>query len=177
MQMRRPAHVHFRCTKPAEQFAGLHIAAHRRCLHAFTRQVSVKRVEHSVTERVLQNQGRSVIAESGVVLAGMHTAGQHGMHAGTGRQPEVDTQVQGARFAAATLRREHRAHGIQGAVFTITAGRIVGARSRNLLVNEGAEVGGHAWIETLQRRVICAQIQPAAGPAMQCKGQRAGGRQ
>ena len=173
--MRRPTHVHFRCAEPAEQFAGLHIAAHRRCLHAFTRQVSVKRVEHSVTERVLQNQGRSVIAECGIVLAGMHQTRQHCMNTAASRQPEIHAQMQGACLATVVGCGKHRTHRIQLAVFTITSGRIVGASVGQLLFNKRGEVRRDTRIESLQCRVVGAQIQPAAGFAMQCKDQGAGG--
>src|SRR5690349_11841939 len=98
--MRRPVAVFPARPQRSDLLARHESSARLQSLQTFTAQVSVKRVERAAVNRVLENDGRAVVAGLVVDFGRMNAASQWGEHFRSSRRENIEAEVDGARFLA-----------------------------------------------------------------------------
>ena len=97
VDVRRPVAVSGRRADRAHALPPRDLLARRQRLEAVGGQVAVQRVEAGrALRRMLEDDGRSVVVARGVVMDGVHPAGQRSVHGRAGLHEDVQSDVHGA---------------------------------------------------------------------------------
>ena len=142
VDVRRPVAVSRRRPDRADALPAGDLLTRRQRLETVGSQVAVQRVEAgSALGRVLEDDGRAVVVARGVVVDGVHAAGQRSVHGRAGLHEDVQGDVHGAALGVLGGHRARRGGERVAAVdeprFVVAADPDVGPRLAHLRKEPG----------------------------------------